>query len=123
MVQITISIDVSNIKKAEEFYIKALGCEKVKDQGNMSIISAENVKIYLQEKEEGSNPIPSKEVTRTYQRHWTPIHLDFLCDNVSEVVSKILEFGGTQEGGEKGEWGEIVFCADPFGNGFCVINE
>lgn len=123
MMKISVSIDVSNLKKAEDFYVEALGCKKIRDQGsNMSVLSVENSDIYLQEKKE-TRPFNSSNVVRNYKRHWTPIHLDFLCDNVDEHVSKILEFGGSHEGGESGDWGSIAYCADPFGNGFCLINE
>jgi predicted enzyme related to lactoylglutathione lyase len=51
--------------------------------------------------------------------------LDFLTDtnNVDEIVKKIVQLDGQHEGGESGDWGSIAYCADPFGNGFCVINE
>ncbi len=124
MIKISVSIDVSNLKKAEDFYIKALGCKKVRDQGSdMVVLSVENADIYLQEKEPGTNPLTSSSVVRDYERHWTPVHLDFICDNVDELVSKILKLGGAHEGGDSGDWGSIAYCADPFGNGFCVINE
>ena len=89
----------------------------------MSVISTENCDIYLQEKEAGTKPIPSEAFERDYDRHWTPIHLDFLTENVDDVVKKVLQLGGQHEGGESGDWGSIAYCADPFGNGFCVINE
>jgi predicted enzyme related to lactoylglutathione lyase len=124
VIKISVSIDVSNLKKAETFYVEALGCKKVRDQGsNMVVLSVENSDIYLQEKEPGTKPLVSSSVARDYERHWTPVHLDFICDNVDEILSKILKFGGLHEGGESGDWGSIVYCADPFGNGFCVINE
>jgi predicted enzyme related to lactoylglutathione lyase len=112
------------LKQAETFYIEALGCKKLRNQSEgMSVISTENCDIYLQEKMAGTKPIPSEAVERDYGRHWTPIHLDFLIMNVDDVVKKILQFGGQHEGGENGDWGSIAYCADPFGNGFCVINE
>jgi predicted enzyme related to lactoylglutathione lyase len=123
MIKISVSIDVSNLKKAETFYVEALGCEKVRDQGGMVVLSVENTDIYLQEKEPGTKPLLSSSVVRDYKRHWTPIHLDFICDNVDELVSKIVKLGGLHEGGDSGDWGSIAYCADPFGNGFCVINE
>ncbi len=124
MIKISVSIDVSNLKEAETFYVEALGCKKVRDQGSdMVVLSVENSDIYLQEKESGTKPLVSSNVLRNYDRHWTPVHLDFLCDNVDEVVLKILKFGGLHEGGDSGDWGSIAYCADPFGNGFCLINE
>jgi predicted enzyme related to lactoylglutathione lyase len=124
MIKISVSIDVSNLKKAETFYVEALGCNKLRDQGSdMVVLSTENCDIYLQEKEAGTNPLISSEVIRDYKRHWTPVHLDFLTENIDQVVEKILKLGGLHEGGESGDWGSIAYCADPFGNGFCVINE
>ncbi|PCI74070.1 MAG: lactoylglutathione lyase [SAR86 cluster bacterium] len=124
VIKISVSIDVPNLKEAEAFYTEALGCKKVRDQGsNMVVLSVENSDIYLQEKEPRTKPLVSSSVVRSYERHWTPIHLDFLCDNVDELVTRILELGGSHEGGESGDWGSIAYCADPFGNGFCIINE
>lgn len=124
MIKISVSIDVSNLKRAESFYIEALGCKKLRDQGSdMAVLSTDNCDIYLQEKEAGTKPLVSDEVVRDYKRHWTPVHLDFLTENIDEVVKKILQLGGLHEGGESGDWGSIAYCADPFGNGFCVINE
>ncbi|WP_444888723.1 VOC family protein [Microbulbifer sp. JMSA008] len=123
MIKLSVSIDVSNLKQAENFYIEALGCKKLRDQGSMSVISVENCDIYLQEKEAGSISAPTESAKRNYSRHWTPIHIDFLTENVDEIVDRVLKLGGKHEGGESGEWGSIAYCSDPFGNGFCVINE
>jgi catechol 2,3-dioxygenase-like lactoylglutathione lyase family enzyme len=51
MIRISVSIDVSDLKKAEAFYTQALGCKKVRDQGaNMIVLQVENSDIYIQEK-------------------------------------------------------------------------
>ncbi len=121
--KISISIDVPSLAEGEAFYVSALGCEKLRDQGRMVVLRAGNADVYLLEKGAGSKPLAGREEVRSYERHWTPVHLDFLCENVDETVGKILAAGGAHEGGEKGEWGAIAYCVDPFGNGFCVINE
>jgi len=42
------SIDVSDLKQAEAFYVGALGCKRVRDQGSdMVVLSVENCDIYL----------------------------------------------------------------------------
>ena len=123
MVKLSVSIDVSDLKQAETFYIEALGCKKLRDQGGMSVISVENCDIYLQEKEVGSKAVPTETIERNYSRHWTPVHIDFLAENVNEIVERVLKLGGRHEGGDNGEWGSIAYCSDPFGNGFCVIKE
>ena len=123
MIKLSVSIDVPSLEQAESFYIGALGCTKVSNQKEMVILRSDNADIYLLEKPAGSKPLSSSEVVRTYERHWTAVHLDFLCENIEEVVAKVKEFGGFHEGGERGDWGAIAHCADPFGNGFCLINE
>ena len=45
--KISVSIDVLNLKKAETFYVKALGCKKIRDQGsNMVVLSVENGRLF-----------------------------------------------------------------------------
>jgi len=124
MIKLSVSVDVPNRQQAATFYIDALGCEKLRDQEpNMTVLSAGNADIYLLEKGAGTNPVSGGDSVRSYQRHWTPVHLDFGVDDVDAAVAKILSAGGFHEGGEKGDWGAIAHCADPFGNGFCVIRE
>lgn len=124
MTKISISIDVSNLDKAEAFYTEALGCKKLRYvEPNMLVVAAGSVEIYIQEKKEGSKPVPSKKITRNYKRHWTPVHLDFYFNDIEKIIPKILELGGNHEGGLTEDWGSIAFCSDPFGNGFCLIEE
>ncbi len=122
--KISVSIDVPNLKQAETFYTEALGCEKIREQGtNMVVLSAGNCDIYIQEKTAGTKPLTQGNVVRNYERHWTPIHIDFITKDIDSTVVKIIALGGLREGGESGDWGSIAYCSDPFGNGFCVINE
>jgi len=123
MIKISVSIDVSNLKQAEDFYMQALGCTKNRDQGSMAILSTENCDIYLQEKKVGTKPIAWASTVRDYGRHWSPIHLDFLCDDIDTRSAKIVELWGVAEWGESGEWWSIAHFSDPFGNWFCLINE
>lgn len=123
MTKISISIDVPDLHKAEAFYCGALGCSKLRDQGNMCVLSAGNSDLYLLEKEPGSQSSAAAESLRTYERHWTPVHLDFGVDDVEKALALVLELGGKVEGKESGDWGAIAYCVDPFGHGFCLINE
>jgi len=119
--KVSVSIDVPDMNKAISFYVNALGCKKVRDGAKISQLSVDNLNIYLLEKEEGSNPIQQGSASRDYGRHWTPVHLDFSTADIDQVTSSVVEFGGTLEGSESGDWGAISYCADPFGYGFCVV--
>ncbi len=124
MVEINISIDVPDLALATEFYCQALGCVKLRDQPpDMVVLESENTIVYLLKRTAGTKPLKDALVTRSFDRHWSPVHLDFLIGNVKGTVARIVESGGSCEGGEKGDWGEIAYCAVPFGNGFCVIRE
>jgi len=75
MIKISISIDVSDLRMAEFFYIEALGCKKVRTQGtHMIVLSVENTGIYLQEKAAGTKPLSSSGIVRDDKRHWTPVN-------------------------------------------------
>ncbi len=123
MTKVSISIDVPDLQEGERFYCQALGCTKLRDQGNMCVISAGNIDIYLLKKEAGSQSSSTSDATRSFERHWTPIHLDFASDDVEKSVAHVLALGGKVEGQESGDWGAIAYCVDPFGHGFCLINE
>lgn len=120
MTEISISIDVSDMGKAVLFYTKALGCTELRAGEDTTKLKAENVSIFLLQKESGSNPLINGTSSRNYERHWTPVHLDFNVTEIEKIASLVKEYGGVIEGAESGDWGTVEFCADPFGNGFCL---
>lgn len=124
MVQLSVSIDVPDLEVATAFYVSSLGCEYLRqDSDNIKVLRADNCEIYLLQRIEGTDPTPHQGQLRSYKRHWTPVHLDFGVDDLESTLDRILKTGGTHEGSESGAWGEIEYCADPFGNGFCIIQE
>lgn len=121
MTQIAICIDVPDLETAASFYCSALGCEKLSGHSANTKLSAGNMEICLLLKEEGSKPVANTLDTRSYSRHWPPIHLDFRVTDFEQAVNDVTNFGGSHEGTNSGDWGAIAHCADPFGNGFCLI--
>ena len=119
--KISISIDVSDMKKASLFYSEAIGCKKVREGDEITLLSANNTNIYLLKKEPGSDPFSVGVASRNYDRHWTPVHLDFAVSDIDKALNLVLKYNGSHEGGESGDWGSIAYCADPFGNGFCLV--
>jgi predicted enzyme related to lactoylglutathione lyase len=118
MPKVSIGIDVADRHQAESFYVDALECEHVRNPyPHMAVLSAGDVEIWLVEKPAGSDPLPSGGSVRSYERHWTPVHLDFYVDDIAATLDRVLNNRGSHEKGEEGSW---AFCADPFGNGFCL---
>ena len=124
MGNVSISIDVPNLDHGQTFYCNALGCTFVKDGSKgIRILDAGNVRIYLLEKTEGSIPFQGSQHPRSYERHWSPVHLDFGTSDIEASIKLVESNGGSVESDASGSWGSIAYCADPFGNGFCLINE
>lgn len=61
-------------------------------------------------------------MARSYERHWTPVHLDFIVDDLDDAVRRLTALGGSLDRPVKlREYGRIANMADPFGNGFDLI--
>jgi uncharacterized glyoxalase superfamily protein PhnB len=87
----------------------------------VELLGASSV-IYLLVKEEGTQASPISADLRRYRRHWTPVHLDVVVDDVGDAVGRALQAGATLEGDIRvHEWGQFAMMADPFGNGICFL--
>jgi predicted enzyme related to lactoylglutathione lyase len=57
-----------------------------------------------------------------FGRHWTPVHLDFIVRNLGEMVRRLCDLGASLDREiQIREYGRIANMADPFGNGFDLI--
>ncbi len=120
--KVSLSIDVGDIQQAPAFYTQALGCHfKTRYSDDWQVVEFGGLDIHLQEKAAGT--VAAGEHRRDYQRHWTPVHLDFTVDDIRPACDAIEEAGGLVEDQSFSAQADIANCADPFGNGFCVIRE
>ena len=113
---------MSAISRGIAFYETALGLRVGRRFAfGVELLDASSV-IYLLVKEEGTRASPMSADLRRYHRHWTPVHLDVVVDDVGEAVGRALQAGATLEGDIRvHEWGQIATMADPFGNGICFL--
>ena len=78
------------------------------------------IRLYLLQKPEGS--LGAGENRRSYDRHWTPVHLDVVVDDVEAALSRAVNAGARAETEIRtSSWGKIVGVSDPFGHGLCLI--
>ena len=78
--------------------------------------------IYLLRKDAGSSIGPAGGDTRRYERHWSPIHVDFVVQDLDAAIARALSAGAVQEGETcDAPYGRLAMFADPFGHGFCLI--
>jgi predicted enzyme related to lactoylglutathione lyase len=118
-----VNIDVDDLKKAVDFYCKALDLTVGRRFGHDSVeLVGANAPIYLLAKPNGTLASASSRHLRSYARHWTPIHLDFVVEGIDAAVDKARNAGARLEGQIRtNNWGKIAMLADPFGHGICLI--
>lgn len=121
--EILINIDVADLTKATDFYGRAFGLHVGRrlGEGALELIGGSS-KIYLLSKPAGTAAARLSAQRRHYERHWTPVHLDFVVDDIEGAMQKAIAAGAQREGEiETQAWGKLALLADPFGNGFCLI--
>ncbi|MFQ4139823.1 VOC family protein [Nodosilinea sp. PGN35] len=120
---VLINIDVSDLAAAEKFYTQTFDLRPGRRLGDTIVeLTGGPASIFLLQKAAGSQASPQSAELRRFERHWTPIHLDFVVENIEAAARRALEGGAVQELPiQQAAWGKIAPMADPFGNGFCLI--
>jgi len=123
MASFILNIDVPDIEAGIAFYTSAfdLRIGRRFDAAFIELLGAET-RIYLLEKAPKTRIAPASDDTRNYERHWSPIHADFVVKDIEGAAAKVLNAGATQEGEiSLTPYGKLAMFADPFGHGFCLI--
>lgn len=116
-----LNIDVPDLAAAARFYTAAFGLHPGRSFGADALeLLGAAAPVYLLHKAAGT--LGAEASPRDYLRHWTPVHVDLVVDDLDEALIRAIAAGATQEGAvrEPG-WGRIVQLADPFGHGWCLL--
>jgi predicted enzyme related to lactoylglutathione lyase len=118
----SISIDVPSVAEGMAFYCGAFGLTlKSRPVPGVALLEGA-IEICLLEKKAGTAPSPHTADRRKYERHWTPVHMDFHVDDLHVALARVEAHGARREQVfEHPEHGSAAFCSDPFGNGFCLL--
>lgn len=119
-----LNIDVPDLPAAERFYTEALGLRLGRRlfAGTVVELLGAPLPIYLLHQAAGSLPFAASQQGRSYRRHWTPLHLDLVVDDLEAALARALAAGARQEGPIRSEaWGRLVGLSDPFGHGLCLL--
>lgn len=121
----SVSIDVPDLAEGIRFYSEAFGfVESARPVESYAVLRCDESEIGLLEKAAGTRPADGSDDVRRYERHWTPVHVDFHVDDFEDVLQRALNAGARcEQRFEGGEHPPVAFCCDPFGNGFCVIGK
>lgn len=121
--RVIVNIDVPELAPAIDFYTRALPLtlSRTLDNDVAELTGASSV-IYLLQSPAGSRFSSALAQGSDYARHWTPVHMDFVVDDVAAAAQRAIDAGAVREG-ECVEWmgSKCITFSDPFGHGFCVI--
>ncbi|MCB1884346.1 MAG: VOC family protein [Geminicoccaceae bacterium] len=117
-----VNIDVPDIEAGLAFYTEGLGFVLGRRFGEGFVeLTGASSRVYLLANPPGSVPAPGA-APRAYARHWTPLHLDVVVDDLDAALARAEAAGAVREKEPRAApYGRIVLMADPFGNGFCLI--
>jgi len=121
--RVIVNIDVPDLAAAIDFYTAALGLKLNRImEGDVAELMGASSAIYLLQSPAGSSPAGTRSLARNYSRHWTPVHMDFVVDDLIEAAKRASAAGAIQES-ECIEWNgsKCITFSDPFGHGFCLI--
>ena len=121
--KVSVSIDVPSLADGTRFYGRAFGfVESSRPHERYAVLVAGDARIGLLAKPAGSSPARDCADVRRYDRHWTPVHIDFNVDEFDSTLENAVEAGAKCEQLHRiAGYPPVAFCSDPFGNGFCII--
>lgn len=124
MSSILVNIDVPDLAAGERFYTEAFGLVPGRRFGpDFLELLGWPAPVYLLVKPAGSPIGPTAPtVHRTYARHWTPVHLDVVVDELDAALARARAAGATVEAPIcDAPYGRLALASDPFGHGICLI--
>ena len=121
--QILVNIDVPDLEHAVDFYQRAFGLTLNRRLGPAAAeMLGASAPIYLLEKAAGTAATSKTGLSRDYARHWTPVHLDVVVQDVDLAVQQAVAAGARLEDPPATHaWGRIAHLADPYGHGICIL--
>ena len=118
-----VNLDVDDLEKAIHFYSSAFELTVGRRFGTSGVeMLGSSAPIYLLVKSGGTPASDTTSQRRSYERHWTPVHLDFVVEDIESAVQKTIAVGAHLEKPiATHKWGKLALMADPFGHGFCFV--
>lgn len=118
-----VNLDVDDLEKAICFYSSAFELKVGRRFGSFGVeMLGSSAPIYLLVKAPSTLASDTSSQRRCYERHWTPVHLDFVVEEIEVAVQNAMSVGAQLEKPiATHKWGKLALMADPFGHGFCFV--
>jgi predicted enzyme related to lactoylglutathione lyase len=123
LIEVHAYIEVADLERGIAFYCDGLGLS-LKRRLSPSWVELEgaNLPIFLLGNRPPSAALGGTPIRRDFGRHWTPVHLDFIVPDIDAAVARLIGLGATLDRPiQHAEYGHMANLADPFGNGFDLI--
>jgi predicted enzyme related to lactoylglutathione lyase len=123
MILVHAYIEVASLEDGIAFYCDGLGLAlKRRLSPNWVELQGANLPIFLLGSRAPVAELGTARHKRDFARHWTPVHLDFIVPDLDAAVARLLALGATLDRDiQMREYGRMANMADPFGNGFDLI--
>ncbi len=121
--ELEITIDVDDLERAVEFYCRGIGLVLLERSRDWAKAELDGRAFWIHRFAAG----PHGAITRDFRRHWTPVHLDFIVDDLDAALARALAAGGRLEGEVRRDEAEpagrcdVANLSDPAGNGVDLV--
>jgi predicted enzyme related to lactoylglutathione lyase len=116
-------IEVADLERGIAFYCDGLGLSlKRRLSPSWVELDGANLPIFLLGNRPPTAELGGTQIPRSFARHWTPVHLDFIVPDLDAAVARLTGLGASLDRGiQQRDYGRMANLADPFGNGFDLI--
>ena len=116
-----LNVDVPDVEAGGHFYTAAFELKVGRRFGTGFVeLLGWPATVYLLAKPAGT--VGAGGDLRRYDRHWTPVHVDIVVEDVDAAVDRAVRAGAKLEAPARDTpYGRIAMLADPFGHGFCLL--
>src|SRR5439155_23252218 len=123
MIEVHAYIEGADLARGLAFYCDGLGmARKRRFSASCVELDGGNLPIFLLGNRPPAAELGGTQVQRSFARHWTPVHLDFIVPDLDIAVARLTGLGATLDREiQQREYGRMANLADPFGNGFDLI--
>ncbi len=123
MIEIHAYIEVEDLQEGIDFYCNGFDLSLKRQLGPRWVELAGAVSpIFLLGNMPPTVNLGGTEVPRDYERHRTPVHLDFIVEDLEKMVERLLRLGASLDRDVlHPDYGKMANMADPFGNSFDLI--
>ena len=123
MIEVHAYIDVADLERGIAFYCDGLNLTLRRRLSPSWVeLAGANLPIFLLGNRKPTANLGGTQIQRNFARHWTPVHLDFIVPEFDAAVARLTGLGATLDRPiQLAEYGRMANMADPFGNGFDLI--